>query len=63
MEYEGRKLTGNLIKTSNKSANRDFSLFNGFGNLFHDRYLLGEEENKKYCIMNSFIAVCYIPWL
>ena len=61
MEFEERRLIDNLIKVSNKNANRDFILLNGFGTLCHGRYLLGKEENRKYYIMHSFIAICYIP--
>ena len=61
MEFEERRLIDNLIKVSNKDANRDFILFNGFGTLCHGRYLLGREEDRKYYILHSFIAVCYIP--
>ncbi len=61
MEFEERRLIDNLIKVSNKDANRDFILFNGFGTLCHGRYFLGGEGKRKYYIMHSFIVVCYIP--
>lgn len=61
MEFEERRLIDNLIRISNKDANRDFVLFNGFGTLCHGRYFLGKEEDRKYYILHSFIAVCYVP--